>query len=40
MSFFFLFFFIHAMEVIGNQNNFVTNSLQNTFFYVPQKKVA
>ncbi len=30
-------FFVHAMEVIGNQNSF-TNSLQNTFFYVPQKK--
>ncbi len=28
------FFFFHAMEVIGNQNSFVTNSLQNTFFYV------
>ncbi len=26
------------MKVIGNQNSFVTNSLQNTFFYVPQKK--
>ncbi len=26
------------MKVIGNQNSFVTNSLQNTFFYVPQNK--
>ncbi len=25
------------MKVI-TQNSFVTNSLQNTFFYVPQKK--
>ncbi len=28
------------MNVIGNQNTFVTNSVQNTFFYVPQKKVS
>ncbi len=28
------------MEVVGNQNSFVTNSFQNTFFYVPQKKVG
>ncbi len=26
------------MKVIGNLNSFVTNSLQNTFIYVPQKK--
>ncbi len=31
-------FFGHAPEVIGNQNSFVTKRLQNTFFYVPQKK--
>ncbi len=29
--------FVHAMEVSGNQNGFKTNSLQNTFFYVPQR---
>ncbi len=28
------------MEVIGNQNRFATNSLQATFFNVPQKKVS
>ncbi len=32
----FFFSFVHAMEVIGNQNS----CLQNTFFYVPQKKVS
>ncbi len=28
------------MEITGNQNIFVTSSLQNTLFYVPQKKVS
>ncbi len=27
------------MKVFGNQNSFVTNSLQNTLFYVVQNKV-
>ncbi len=27
------------MKVIGKQNSFVSNSLQNTFFYVPLRKV-
>ncbi len=27
-------------KVTGNQNSFATNSLQNTFFYVPQEKVS
>ncbi len=30
--------FVHTMKVISDQNSFVTNSLQNTFIYVPQKK--
>ncbi len=28
------------MKVIGNKNSFVINSYQNTFFYVPQKKIS
>ncbi len=31
-------FFVHTMKVIGKLNSFVSNSLQNTFFYIPQKK--
>ncbi len=31
-------FFVCTMKDNGDQNQFVTNRLQNTFVYVPQKK--